>query len=305
MQTVLPRSTSSSAGQPQEPMLVALRDAATDRHTVEWAAQRAAHFAVPLTLLHAVADPSLVAPGTSYEDEVMAGRELVTREAERIRRRYPGLHLGTYLHCGEITEALLGMSAAAPLLVVGADRRDPVSGAFAGSVAVQVALNASAPVVVVPAGQEYSVAGGDRRGVVVGVDGSEVSRATLARAADEADAAGTVLTAVTVLGSPPERMKVGASTMLRDVTRRHPALPVRWVVDDLRTPLSALALLGRGAALLVIGRHGKGARSIMGLGTVTHTLLLDPPCPTLVVTRREPGPSAGGPARETVRRSAH
>lgn len=290
MKTLLPDVGAEAPSiQQTEPMLVAMRDPVTDRSAVAWAAHRAASLNVPLTLLHAVADPSLMAPGTSYGDEVIAGRAFINREAERVVRYYPGLRVGTYLHCGDIVEALLGLSASVPMIVVGADRKDSATGEFRGSVALQVALNSSTPVVVVPPGQTYLPTAGDDEGrVVVGVDGSEVSHVTLIRAAEEAHALGESLTVVTALGPSPERMAVGASTMLLEVRERYPHVPVNWVVDDIRSPVQALRFYGAGSDLLVIGRHGSGARSAMSLGSVTHTLLLEPPCPTLVLTHREP-----------------
>lgn len=276
-----------------EPMLVAMRDPATDRFVLEWAAERAASLRVPLTLLHAVADPSLFPPGGSFGDAVIAGRELIAREAQRIVRRHDGLQIGTYLHCGDVVEALLGLAASSPLIVVGADRKDPARDEFKGSVAVQVALNSTAPVVVVPPHQDAEAAAGQNRGgVVVGVDGSEVSHDALSRAGEEARLMMTTLTVVTALGSRPERMTVSASTMLQQVRERYPELPVNWIVDDIRSPVQALRHHGTGSDLLVIGRHGSGARAGMSLGSVTHTLLLEPPSPTLVLTRHEPEPPA-------------
>jgi nucleotide-binding universal stress UspA family protein len=295
MTTLLPEVRAEAPSIHQaEPMLVAVRDPASGRSAVDWAARRAASLDAPLTLLHAIADPSLMPPGSSYGDEVIAGRALTHREAERVTHRYPRLRVGTYLHCGDVVEALLGLSASAPMIVVGADRKDPASGEFKGSVAVQVALNSSTPVVVVSPGQvDLPVTGESMGGVVVGVDGSEVSHAALARAAEEARLIATSLTVVTALGGSTERTAIGASTMLLGVRERYPHLSVSWIVDDMRTPVQALALYGAGSDLLVIGRHGSGARSAMSLGSVTHTLLLEPPCPTLVVTHREPGPRVG------------
>lgn len=265
-------------------MLAAVRDPASDRAVVEWAAARAASLATPLTLLHAVADPALLPPGTSFSDEVKGGRELIVREASRVGQAYPGLRISTYLHCGGIVEALLGLAATAPMLVVGADRQDPSSGEFKGSVALRVALNSSAPVVVVPPTPPPAPGGG----VVVGVDGSAMSRTALLRAAEEAHALAGRLTVVTTLGDaagPTEPQEPQEPEMLRELRARFRALTVQWVVDDVHGPVQALSSRASGAELLVIGRHGSGARSGMSLGSVTHRLLLEPPCPTLVVTR--------------------
>lgn len=274
---------------PEGPMLVAVRESVADRSAVDWAARRAESRAVPLTLLHAVPDPSLMPPGTAYEEVVSAGRELLNREAARVTLEHPGLRLATYLYCGDVVEALLGLSAAAPMIVVGADRRDLRTGEFKDSVALQVALNSSAPVVVVPPAYTYGPANQDKGGAVVGIDGSGMSQVALIRGAEEAHSAALHLTVVVASGSLTERMEVTASTMLQDVRVRYPHMRVSWIVDDAHSPVQLLNAYGRGSDLVVIGRHGTGARSGMSLGRVTRKLLLDPPCPTLIVTRRQPG----------------
>ncbi len=287
MTTVLPESVPVlPPTRRPEPMLVALRDAVSSRSAVEWAASRAVAQGVPLTLLHAVPAPSLIPPGTSYGDVVIAGRNLISQESKLLARSHPRLRISSYLHCGDVVEALLGLSESVPMIVLGTDRRNPDSGDFAGAVAVEVALNALTPVAVVPASYAYtSKADHGRGGVVTGVDGSEVSRAALLLAAEEASRTGTFLTVVTVLGATPEPMAVSASAMLVEVRNRFPGVLVSWIVDDVHRPDQALDLYGTGADLLVIGRHGAGARSARSLGSVTHALLLEPPCPTIVVPR--------------------
>ncbi|THJ64627.1 universal stress protein [Arthrobacter echini] len=283
MATTPDPGTEQPVAGPEEPMLVAVRDPDGDRAVVDWAAARAASLSAPVTVLHAVADPGLLPPGSSFADEVKRGRELIGREASRVVGEHPDLRVGTYLHCGGIVEALLGLAATAPMLVLGADRKDAASGEFKGSVALQVALNSSAPVVVVPP-TDHAAAGSKPGGVVVGVDGSGMSRSALLRAAEEAARTGTTLTVVTTVGAAAEA-SLAEPEMLAGVRAQFPGLEVRWTVDDVNGPVRALSLQAAGAALLVIGRHGSGARSAMSLGSVTHKLLLDPPCPTLVITR--------------------
>lgn len=268
-----------------EPMLVAMRSPATDRCAVQWAARRAVTLNVPLTLFHAVPDPSLLLPGTSYSDVVIAGHSLVSHEIARIVDEFPGLRVGSYLYCGDVLEVLLGLAAVAPMIVVGSDRKNSLTGEFQGSVAMQVALASSAPVVVVPRDHvSPPLQGPGEGGVVVGIDGSEISFAALDRAVEEAHLIGTHLTVVTVLPVPSTRPAVNAPAILLDARKRHPQTPMDCVVDDTHAPVEALVRYGAGADLLVIGRHGQGAPKGMSVGSVTRTLLLEPPCPTLVVT---------------------
>jgi nucleotide-binding universal stress UspA family protein len=235
-------------------------------------------------------------PGTDYADVVATGRALLQSEAARLSARFPTLRVGAYLHCGEIVHALLGLSGDATLLVVGADRVNAVTGAFEGSVAMEVALNSRAPVLIVPTGYRASGLGegGHRGHVVVGTDGSAEANSAVTRAAAEADRMGASLRVVAAMrpeAPRSEKLTIDTSALLLELHTTYPSLTVSWIVDLLRTPARALTRHGRDADLLVIGRHGRGARAGMGLGSVTHTLLLRPPCPTLVVTLPHPEPS--------------
>ncbi|MDN4610398.1 universal stress protein [Arthrobacter burdickii] len=316
------RATTPRPDKRVRPLVVAVRDAATGGPAVLWAARRAKSLGVPLTLVHAVPDPALMPPGSPYGDVVIRGREVLRTEASRISADFPALHVGTYLHCGDVVEALLGLAAESPLLILGSDRMDAASGEFRGSVSLQVALGSRVPVVVVPSddgrspGTEGTIEGtadattdATSGGVVVGVDGSPLSGVALLRAADEAHAMGTTLTVVSapVHGSGVPQtpvMQEGASALLLHVSTRYPHLAVRQVLDEVRDAAQALAHYGAGADLLVIGRHGRGARTGMYLGSVTHTLLLHPPCPTLVVPDPGPVPPLDGKLQEPERTPA-
>ncbi|MHA7179080.1 universal stress protein [Arthrobacter sp. MDB2-24] len=305
-------ATAARPDKRDRPLVVAVRDAATGP-AVLWAARRAESLGVPLTLVHAVPDPALMPPGSSYGDVVVGGRKVLRAEANRISTDFPALHVGTYLHCGDVVEALLGLAAESPLLILGSDRMDAVSGEFRGSVSLQVALGSRVPVVVVPADDGRATGAGGTTdatigGVVVGVDGSPLAGVALLRAADEASTMGTTLTVVsapTGPGSPQTPvMQEGVSALLLDVSTRYPHLAVRQVLDEVRGAAQALAHYGTGADLLVIGRHGRGARTGMYLGSVTHTLLLHPPCPTLVVPDPGPTPPFDGQLQEPERTPA-
>jgi nucleotide-binding universal stress UspA family protein len=270
-------------------ILVAVRGPLSVNPSIEWAARRAHATETLLTLVHAVPSADMLPPGTPYEGIVASGRVLLQTEAERLSHKFPGLRVGTYLHCGDVVHALMGLSSDAALLVVGADRQNAVTGVFKGSVAVEVALGSLAPVLIIPTGHREN---GDRNGtghahVVVGIDGSDEARGAVLRAAAEAHRMGAALRVVAATRPEAplsERESAGTAALLLDIRTTYPTLTVSWVVDLLRPPARALIRHSRDAALLVIGRHGRGARPGMLLGSVTHTLLLRPPCPMLVVT---------------------
>lgn len=275
-------------------ILVAVRGPLSLNPSLEWAARRARATDAPLTLVHAVPSADLMPPGTCYADVVTAGRTLLQAEAARLSTRFPTLRVGTYLHCGDVVHALLGLSCDASLLVVGADRVNTVTGVFQGSVAVEVALGSLAPVLIIPTGhRESNERNGTVQGhVVVGVDGSAEAYAAVARAAAEADRLGAALRIVAAIKPEAplsDEEAIDTSALLLKIRSSYPSLVVSWIVDMLRTPTRALIRHSRDAELLVIGRHGHGARPGMALGSVTHTLLLRPPCPTLVTTLPQAG----------------
>ncbi len=274
-------------------ILVAVREASSLNPSLMWAARRAQATDAPLTLVHAVPGADLVPPGTCYADVVASGRALLQAESTRLLIKFPKLLVGTHLHCGDVVHALLGLSSEASLLVIGADRMNTATGVFEGSVAVQVALGSLAPVLIIPTGHRDrgDLNGTGQRHVVVGVDGSAEGYGAVMSAAAEAHHLGAALRVVAAVrpGVPlSEELSFEISALLLEIRAVYPSLVLSWTVDMVRAPARALIRHSRDAALLVIGRHGQGARSGMSLGSVTHTLLLRPPCPTLVVSMPQP-----------------
>lgn len=285
-----PQSGSMTQREPR-PVLVAVREASSVNPALEWAARRAQDSDRVLMLVHAVPSADLMPPGTRYGSVIDRGRALLQAEALRLEARSPGLRTSTYLHCGDVVHAVLGLSAGASLLVVGADRMNTGRGVFQGSVAIEVALGSAAPVLIVPLGHRGAGQNGAGPGhVVTGVDGSAESHEALRRAAFEANRMRTPLRVVEAIrpSSPvTEARTPSSSAILIALRSAYPALRVSWIVDTVHAPARALARHSRDASLLVIGRHGKGARTGMKLGSVTHAILLRPPCLTLVI----PSPS--------------
>lgn len=277
----------------QRDILVAVHGLSSPNPSLTWAARRALDLDASLILVHAVPSVDAMRPDIDYAAVVAAGRALLQTETVRLAARFPDLRLGTYLHCGDLVHALVGLSNDASLLVIGADRLNTGTGIFTGSVAVQVALRSLAPTLVMPTGHRDS---GDRNGVghghiVVGVDGSAEAYAAVRVAAAEAYRLGTALRIVAAMrpGTPlSEKVSAETSALLAGLQILYPSLVLSWTVDMLRAPVRALTRHSRDAALLVIGRHGRGPRAGMRVGSVAHTLLLRPPCPTLVISAPQP-----------------
>ncbi len=284
------------------PIVVAFRDGLTGPALLRWAVRRGHQTGQHITMLHALPDPSLVLPvaagGTPYGSLIAAARQALDEESRKVCADYPDAHVTANVHCGDIVDALVSLSEDASLLVVGADRLDGKTGEYLGSVGQQVALGSTSPVAVIPRDPSAGASSGNDGDVVVGVDGSAESHDALRVAAAEASRSGHGLKVVTSATDTTAPEVSGTASVLAQLKVTYPSLTVTRVLDDERPPVESLLFHAADAFLLVIGRHGRGARPGIMLGSVTHTLLLAPPCPTLVVTLRSlpASPAAGGQA---------
>lgn len=195
---------------------------------------------------------------------------------------------------GEAVHVLADAASAGALLVVGAhplSRRGVVT---AAPVAVRIAAASRSAVALIP-----GPAAPGRRGIAVGVDGSEVSLAAIRLAADEADRLREPLLALHAWqlpgawadSVPVERMVIDAieedeslvlAESLAGLGDSHPDLEIRHLL--LRgDPVQRLAALAAETRLLVIGSHGRGAFLRLLLGSVSHSLALTAPGPLVIL----------------------
>lgn len=192
------------------------------------------------------------------------------------------------------TRLLVEASASAGMVVVGSRGRGGFATLLLGSVSHKVAGQARCPVVVVRSGPQG-------RDVVVGVDGSEPSRAALAWALDEAHRRRTplrVLLAWNYLFQLGPRGPLPFRAGYRDADAR---AALHEIVTDVLgdaqldvaeiavcdQPAKALIRAGADAALLVVGPRATSLHARTGLGSVTDQVLHHAPCPVVVV--HEPG----------------
>ena len=139
--------------------------------------------------------------------------------------------------------------------------------------------------------------------IVVGVDGSESSRAALQWAYDEAAHHGASLTAVASwhpptlpLGPgyggqmPPEGYESGPELEARellekltdDLEPREPAVDVRISISK-GSPAKVLIDMSQGADLIVVGSRGRGGFAGMLLGSVSQHVVAHAACPVVVL----------------------
>lgn len=152
---------------------------------VDWAARQCELEHRPLVLVHAVralndqANLWLVRAGADVHqvtEQVEAeGWALVEEVASLVRNRHPDLTVIPILRMEDPRQALLDLADDASLIVLGSRGRGPVRTLLLGSTSVAVSSHATCPVVVVRPHHPGEV----RRGVLVGADGADRSRATL------------------------------------------------------------------------------------------------------------------------------
>jgi len=274
-------------------ILAALDGSRAGSHVADWAAARADALGLALNLIH------VVPPDWAFRlphDRTLAmdrAKDLLTSEAARLSKVLPSLEIKSTQLSGEPAETIAALSAEADMVVVGTDRGPGTEGQGYGSVSFQIALTSNSPVAVVP-----DIAAANRRGVVVGVDGSPDSLRAMEVAAAEASRLREELVLVHASGPGPRFPTEGFTTnsdvmgdSVRWVKERNPALNVREKLDLDRSPGDALVAAAKDAQLLVMGCRGRGGLRVL-LGSVAQHVLLNVQSPT-ILTRPDPNMRQG------------
>ncbi|MGO1545675.1 MAG: universal stress protein [Gulosibacter sp.] len=276
-------------------IIVGINGSQADESAVAWATRYADRAGGSL-LIFSVIDPT---PRVGNVEEIEQwANDLLAEHAKIAREIAPNLELRTEVHRGEsLPQTFEFMSESADLLVIGSDTDGSGKGSRnPGS--IRIAAVSKAPVVAVPSTDVTA-----RRGVVVGVDGSDVSTQALQFAAAEAQSAGEPLIAVMSWQSDVaygygygyafayvddfqkamrESCAEELNESLKDIEGKYPDLEIERVVVEGR-PADALASQSAKGRLLVVGSHGRGAFRRLLLGSVSHELLQEITLPTAIV----------------------
>jgi nucleotide-binding universal stress UspA family protein len=275
------------------PIVVGYDGSASSTKALEWAVAEARSRRTPLRIVHALASPAVAITGFGiYEpldSELVAkvGEQTLASAVERVQEIAPELAVDTRLIAGAPAKGLLDNLDNAELVV--------------GSTAVALATHARCPVIVLRdavAGPADTLEAGR---VVVGVDGSELSRDALAFAFEEASLRGAGLTALHAWEVPffdvrghggpevPDAMREFQGEEMRLLSEslagwreKYPDVDVRQTLVH-QEPVKALVDSSPGAALVVVGSRGRGGFRSMLLGSVSHALVHHARCPVAVV----------------------
>lgn len=252
------------------------------RRAIDWAVQRARQTGAPLRLVSVIGG----AMGAVGEDEVVqraVDAEEAFLAAEAATFAASGVVVSTHVTHGNPTKELVEESRDAGLLVIGSDHTGGPE-KHRGPHGARIVAGAHCPVVVVP---DIDTSG--RSGVVVGVDGSDVSHQALAFAAVEASRLSEPLTVVSAwmpvvytgdISPYPDMYltdlqgttEAFAEAMADDVRRDHPHLVVTVHVDE-GDPASVITEVAASARLAVVGTHGRTGLARLLLGSVSTQVL--------------------------------
>ena len=209
--------------------------------------------------------------------------------------------------CDVPAQGLLEAAKGADLLVVGARGLGGFRGLLLGSVSQQCLQHAPGPIAVVRSSEDADDASGATRDaasgerIVVGVDGSDGSRAATGWAVTEARLRGAALQAVHAwevpmiygpvgIGFPYDTsgLESAARELLDEVVDGALAdadgggVNVERIVSP-GGPASSILETAAGADLVVIGRRGLGGFQRLLLGSVSDHVARHAPCPVVVM----------------------
>ena len=277
-----------------ERVIVAVDGGPASRAALNWALARAEH--VPLHLELTTVVELGWSPVGGPEDDFQPVYERAVAEASRyVAQNFPEVKATSVVRRGAPVDELVRASADADLLVIGTNKTSALVGAVHGTLPLRLAAHATCAVAVIPA--EW-VQRGEK--VVVGIEDDGTMDAPLEFAVAEATRGDVPLELVHAWSIPATLgVDFGAAVpfdalleahediVLRAFERVRSGHPTIALSTTLLQGAAAPALVEAAAtaALLVVGTHGRGAVAGLILGSVSHDVLLNMPCPVIVVPR--------------------
>lgn len=271
-----------------------------------WAGALAARLDAPLHLVHSLPSEGIfyseaaVLIQSQMVDQLKAdGEKLLATVSELVRADNPNLEVKSFIGPGPAANSLLEAADEARVVVMGATGAGAIENFLLGSTVLRVTNNAPCPVVVWRGDTANPLP--DRRPIVVGVDGSELSKAAVHYAFDFASTIDAPIKAVhSWIGDAA--LGVGATAALVDWDAvaesetavlaeslagwhdKYPDVEVHRVID--RGPAAKVLLAHlEDAQLVVVGSHGRGQFRAALLGSTSQNLVHSAPCPVLVARK--------------------
>ncbi|WP_374968731.1 universal stress protein [Terrabacter sp. BE26] len=279
------------------------------RLALEWAIETAKRDERPLTLLHCVGltmTPTFRAyddPGVQASTYDVMAQGVLSEAVEVATKTLRPEDVHALSVVGSAAADLVRLSDRADLVVTGSRGHGAVSAGLLGSTSYAVTAHAHCPAVVVRG--DAVVHAGPSHPVVAAFDDSKNAQQALETAVQVAAAAQAPLHVIavdnvgglevwpetgTMIGREQmmESMHRHVGQVLQDVTedarQAHPGLELKTSVlgGSPGQAIAAYAVDAR-AGLVVVGSRGHGGFTGMLLGSVSHRVVHDAPCPVLVV----------------------
>lgn len=248
-------------------------------------------------IVRIVDDAALESMTRPEADRALAGaRHAVRGEAHRVADGAPGIVVDGEALRGDPIEALSVMSTPETLLILGVTDHVSLFHDDPWKLGASLVRTAEGPLAILPVELP-----GDRRGVLVGVDGSEASVRAAAFAADEAARSGEPLDVIHAWMEPTVGTTIGTldlpwleddhrqllDSCLTEVVMAHPTLEIRRHLVR-STASKAIVDLAGHATLLVLGARGYGPVRRLLFGSVSTACMVTMPCPVIII-----GPEVG------------
>ena len=288
-----------------KPIVVGVDGSESASAAVAWAARAAAALSLPLHIVTVVHIPAFyytepyLAESFKEELEDTAKARLGSARVHAKQTVDEPLDITTEQHEGKVSQTLIELSANAHMVVLGSRGHGEFTGLLVGSTTSAVAAHDHQRAMAVR-GRTMDGQPPTEGPIVVGVDGSESSKAALEVAFEQAAARGASLVAVNVwsdvsvqpsLGASPEdplwsSIQTGEEVVLSErlagYQERYPDVTVERVVARDR-PVRVLSEFAEKAQLIVVGSRGRGGFKGMLLGSTSNALLHTADCPVMIV----------------------
>ncbi len=282
-------------------IVVGVDDSDSSAQALIWAAEQARLEHRELILVHTIEAIAPDYPGSvmAYPREVreelkVEGHQVLSKAAAEVAALDPDLVVHQLFRFADTRELLLELSETAAMIVIGSRGRGRLRSLLLGSVSVAVVKHAHCPVVVLRPGPRSS----HRKGILVGADGSEESRAVLEFAYREASLHGLPLTvlhcywdinaataATYVLQEATLDLETERLLLAEAAGGIGDKYPEVQVTTEMATGMPQDALVKRGEEmdLIVVGAHRMGALARMLFGSVSISVVEHSVTPVAVV----------------------
>lgn len=286
---------------PQGTIVVGVDGSPSSARALDWAIDHAVRAHLPLTLAHAV-NPTETAWIAAQGVDPMAVQEALRSEASatvtgaraRVAERASELLVHELISDTDPRVLLLALAERAALVVVGSRGRGPIASLLLGSVGVAVARHATCPVVVVRPGNPGAV----RNGILVGIDGTELSVAPLEFAYGQASISQLPLTVLHCFSADHRDGADGADEEVR-LAVAETVSGLGELFPDVRARIElaagsaadAIVRASQRMDLVVLGAHHGSALGTVLNGSVATSVLEHATCPVAIVSSPDPTPT--------------